>query len=266
MALLPAVVKIVQDQLNKEFNLTLKIDGMAGAATDSALNHCVLLPSDWTRERKVTGYLQYLAMKNGIEAGAIDGKWGPQTQHAYEELTALFATGARPAPWRAEEGAGAADDGQWPKATTVACNAFYGEVGKNQGKVNSPYPLKIAWDTSKTLNRFTAHEKVCPSIERVLARVLDHYGDTISALGLDMWGGCLNVRKMRGGTEYSMHSWGIAIDWDPTRNQLKWGKDKANFAKPEYDKWWDLWEEEGWVSLGRAKNYDWMHVQAARVK
>jgi hypothetical protein len=27
------------------------------------------------------------------------------------------------------------------------------------------------------------------------------------------------------------------------------------FAQPEYDAWWRFWEEEGWVSLGRTKNY-----------
>ncbi len=129
-----------------------------------------------------------------------------------------------------------------------------------------PYPLRIAWKKSQVVRRFTCHEKVADSIARVLTRVLDHYGDQIKPLGLDLWGGCLNVRKMRGGTKYSTHSWGIAIDWDPERNRLRWDKNKANFAKPEYEKWWQLWEEEGWVSLGQEKDYDWMHIQAARVR
>ena len=104
------------------------------------------------------------------------------------------------------------------------------------------------------------------SLGRVLAVVLDHYGlDEIKRLRLDLWGGCLNVRKMRGGDRYSMHSWGIALDYDPERNRLKWGRDKASFAKPEYDPWWEAWEQEGWVSLGRQRNFDWMHVQAAKI-
>ena len=37
------------------------------------------------------------------------------------------------------------------------------------------------------------------------------------------------------------------------------------FARPEYNMWWKLWEEEGWVSLERQRNFDWMHVQAARL-
>jgi hypothetical protein len=99
----------------------------------------------------------------------------------------------------------------------------------------------------------------------VLNRVLSHYGEEkIKALGLDMFGGCLNVRKIRGGNRYSTHSWGISIDYNPAQNKLRWGKDKAQFAKPEYDMWWKCWEDEGWISLGRLKDYDWMHVQAAR--
>jgi hypothetical protein len=62
-----------------------------------------------------------------------------------------------------------------------------------------------------------------------------------------------------------MHSWGIAIDFDPMRNQLKWGRDKARLAKPDAKKFWQAWERQGWVSLGRRKNYDWMHVQAAEL-
>ncbi len=62
-----------------------------------------------------------------------------------------------------------------------------------------------------------------------------------------------------------MHSWGIAVDYDPERNLVKWGRDRATFAKSEYDTWWKLWEEEGWVSLGRTRNFDWMHVQAAKL-
>jgi len=83
-------------------------------------------------------------------------------------------------------------------------------------------------------------------------------------LKLDLWGGCLNVRRMRGGRKYSTHSWGIAVDYDPLHNRLKWGRDKALFARPEYNKWWEFWEKEGWVSLGRTRNFDWMHIQAAK--
>ena len=102
-------------------------------------------------------------------------------------------------------------------------------------------------------------------MKRVLTNTFNHYGyERIKDLRLDHWGGCLNVRRMSGGRKYSTHSWGIAVDYDPQHNRLKWGRDKAFFARPEYSKWWEFWENEGWTSLGRTRNFDWMHIQAAK--
>lgn len=127
--------------------------------------------------------------------------------------------------------------------------------------------MKIAWEPEKVITKFTCHAKVSESLLRVLTNVKNTYGmQRIQSLGLDMWGGCLNVRQMRGGTKWSTHAWGIALDWDPGRNRLRWDKYKAQFAQPDYGMWWKHWEDEGWVSLGRERNYDWMHVQAAKIK
>lgn len=71
---------------------------------------------------------------------------------------------------------------------------------------------------------------------------------------------------MRGGGKWSMHAWGIAIDYDPERNQLTWGRERAAFSRPEYAACGGVsGRKREWVSLGRSKNYDWMHVQAARL-
>ena len=104
------------------------------------------------------------------------------------------------------------------------------------------------------------------SLGRILKRTLDHYGlERIRELKLDQWGGTLNVRKMRGGTKYSMHSWGIAIDIDPAHNRLHWGRDRAWLARRNRADFIDFFEDEGWISLGRERNFDWMHFQAARL-
>jgi hypothetical protein len=124
--------------------------------------------------------------------------------------------------------------------------------------------MRLAWDTTTFVKSTSCHQKVHDAALRILTRVLDHYGlDKIRELRLDLFGGCLNVRRMRGGNAWSMHSWGVAFDFDPDRNQLKWGRDRAAFARPEYGKWFELWEEEGAISLGRARNFDWMHTQFA---
>jgi hypothetical protein len=151
----------------------------------------------------------------------------------------------------------------WPPQREV--RKFYGPVGQNQVLVTPPYPF-VLYDSTKPVKKISLHKLVAPSALRVLERVREEYGlEQIKALHLDRYFGSLNVRRMRGGSSYSMHSWGIAIDFDANRNPLKWGRDKAAFAKPEYVKWWKAWEDEGWVSLGRTSNYDWMHVQAARL-
>jgi hypothetical protein len=129
-----------------------------------------------------------------------------------------------------------------------------------------PYPLRLSWETNTTVQRTRCHAKVKDSLARVLTNVLAAYGQQrIRELRLDLFGGGYNLRDKRGGSSLSTHAWGIAFDFDPDRNQLKWTRDRASFARPEYDAWWKCWEDEGWVSLGRTRNYDWMHVQAARV-
>ena len=66
---------------------------------------------------------------------------------------------------------------------------------------------------------------------------------------------------MRGGSDYSRHSWGIAIDLDPERNQLKTPYLKSNFSKQEYKKLHEIFEKHGFINLGKQKGYDAMHFE-----
>jgi hypothetical protein len=153
---------------------------------------------------------------------------------------------------------------KWPKQNYQSMVEFYGPVGENQTRLELPYNLKLAWDTSAVVRRITCNEKVCKSLYRIFEQTLKTYGlKEIQRLRLDLFGGCLNVRKMRGGSSWSIHSWGAAIDLDPDRNTLRMTSKQASFAKTEYRDFWKIVESEGWVSLGREKNYDWMHFQAA---
>ena len=99
---------------------------------------------------------------------------------------------------------------------------------------------------------------------RIVQATLDHYGmEKIRELGLDLYGGCFNNRSIIGGKATSMHAWGIAVDMDPDRNGLNIPAPKAVLSGPEYAAFWRFVEAEGAVSLGRSRDYDWMHFQFA---
>lgn len=210
----------------------------------------------------------------------IDGDFGARTEEAVRKFQTTFgldpdgivgpATIAElgkpfedlpPAPPPMKTGTSAVKN-KWPRQ--ASCPSFYGAVGKSQKTLILPFPMRIAWDKGKVVTKFSVHSKVHDSAARVFARIASEYSEAQRReTGIDLFGGCLNVRVMRGGSAYSMHSWGIAIDFDPERNQLKWGRDQARLAKPDCERFWKAWEDEGWLSLGRARNFDWMHVQAA---
>ncbi len=242
------------------------VDGIMGPGTRTALEKVPGFSSDWTINRRAVGVIQMAAEQRGIDGGAVDGYWGPQTQFAYGCLVEMVVQGQEPEPWRPEDRA-PANPRDWPsQAEEAELIRFFGNPGDHLIQVDLPYPHRIAWNTDQVVNRITCHEKVGPSLVKILGQVREHYHmEGILALGLDLWGGCYNKRRMRGGRRWSMHAWGIAMDYDPARNQLKWGSDRAVFARSEYRQWWRFWEAEGWVSLGRARNFDWMHVQAARL-
>lgn len=152
----------------------------------------------------------------------------------------------------------------WPRQADVP--SFYGAVGQHQTRIEIPYAMHLAWEKSTRISRMTLHEKVAASAERVLQEVAQIYNEKERAeLGLDLFAGSLNVRRMRGGSRYSMHSWGIAIDFDSARNRLSWKRPKARLSHSDAVPFWQAWEAEGWLSLGRARDFDWMHVQAARL-
>lgn len=153
---------------------------------------------------------------------------------------------------------------QWPRQANVS--SFFGPMGLGQTQIEVPFDMVLAWDRSTRLRRMTLHEQVASSALRALTQIAQTYSATErSALGLNLFGGSLNVRNMRGGKAYSMHAWGIAIDFDPERNQLTWKSPRARLSQADAIPFWQAWEAEGWLSLGRARDFDWMHVQAARL-
>jgi len=128
--------------------------------------------------------------------------------------------------------------------------------------IDLPYPMRLAWDKKVKVKKMRCHKLVAQDFLNVFNELLETYGyEKIVELGIDLFGGCFNFRAMRGGSDWSTHSWGIAIDLDPERNKLKETDRTARFARPEYKEMIDIFYKHGFISLGVEKNYDWMHFQ-----
>lgn len=247
-----------------------ELDGDIGPKSITAVNkvlrnNATKLFAGWEQfslQRRAVTAAQVILEAAGHEVGPLDGYAGMLTLHAMSQWQAPeepwrpddhFQTIQTPGavrPWGLQKDV----ERRFGPAAGPQCTA---------GVVQSPYRLKVAWDLEQTVRQFRCHEAVADSATRVLSRVAGAYSvEDITRLGLDIWSGCFANRKKRGGTTLSMHAYGLAIDFDDTRNQLKWDHTRASLASADCNTWWRLWEEEGWLSLGRARDFDWMHVQA----
>lgn len=271
----------LQVALSKSGFYSGDIDGLFGPKSEAALGQLLASrPSSvlvgwqgWALSRRKIALGQLICKDLEIDAGRIDGLYGPQTQAAFEAFN-RWKLGLPNDSWRDELEAQPASgpvpkSTKWPRESEVP--TFFGPLGTDclsvpLKRLVLPYPMRLAWKLNTQITGFSIHEKAHGSAARVFDKVLAHYGISgIEDLGLDLFGGCTSCRKKKNGTSWSMHAWSIAIDFDPGRNQLSWNHTRARLAKPDAVKFWEFWEAEGWLSLGRAKDFDWMHVQAARL-
>lgn len=213
--------------------------------------------SGWADDRVRLAVEQAMFKDLGFYSSTIDGLDGPAT-HVAAERWQDHITFNRPSP---DPTAGVAAATVWPLQRD--CPTFYGAPGTNQTHITPPYPVFYG---DQPVRLIVINKRCAESALRILQSVLAHYGlAKIHELGLDRFSGCYNNRPMRNGRTLSMHAFACAWDWDAGRNQLRMNHTQAQFAKPEYAAWFDAHEAEGWVSLGRARDFDWMHCQAARL-
>ncbi len=234
-------------------------------------------------------WLQSRLTAHGFAAGPIDGEVGALTKaalRAFEAanglpvdgtadpkvVRALRATSSAVTPAVAyslpdrddDDGAGMPEKSPWPRDREMA--KFFGEPGKNQVLVEVPFDMFLSWDTNERYRRVSVHRKVAKSAESCLQKIATTYSAIERhALGIDICGGTLAVRRKRGGRTLSTHAYGAAFDFDPLRNGLNVKAPMSRLSHQDAIPFWEIWEAEGWVSLGRARNFDWMHVQAVRL-
>jgi hypothetical protein len=140
----------------------------------------------------------------------------------------------------------------------------YGQPGdeSNLTIVQFPYPMRIAWDLSKTVLKSLCHKLVKDNFTLVMNDLLSHYGiDELRRLEIDIFGGLYNFRKMRGGNKWSRHSWAIAWDLNPVKNGLKTKWAACQFSKPEYKPLIDIHYSHGFFSYGKERDFDAMHFE-----
>lgn len=154
----------------------------------------------------------------------------------------------------------------WPTQMEVRSGrSIFGAAGCEGDLVSiaAAYPLFYEGQQLKTIR---VHRLIATHVAGALREVLEHYGiERIRELGLDRYGGSYNYRSSTGSSALSMHAWGIALDFAPETNAYHQKAPEATLSRAECAAWWEIWERHGAVSLGRARGYDWMHLQFARL-
>lgn len=145
-----------------------------------------------------------------------------------------------------------------------ACLAAYGDP--SQAKFQGTWLVRHALPAA-VLPFFPPY----PGVPKVTAIYLNKFAAAaLDAVLLDLlatglikelktYDGCLNLRQKRGIKEYSVHSWGLALDFNASRNPLgvKWGSQPGMFS-PAFVA---LWEKHGWVAGARWGRADAQHFQ-----
>ncbi|MCC5973179.1 MAG: hypothetical protein JJT81_03920 [Rubellimicrobium sp.] len=227
----------------------------------------------WPDARRLIGVGQRILAVQGFEPGPVDGWAGHNTRAALTAWQVRRETGqdwqVTRRPVQASGPQHGPDTAQAAYPSQSAMVPFYGPAGGPEataGIVALPFAFQLSWNLSQEIRSFRCHRRLAAPLTSIFAETARHYGQArMTALRLHIWGGCFNHRNMRGGSALSTHAWGAAVDLDPERNMLSWGRDRAALAQGDYDAFWRIVETHGATSLGKVADRDWMHLQFARL-
>ena len=157
---------------------------------------------------------------------------------------------------------------EWPHDYEEAIKDYYGETGTQQIRIDLPFPMVLSWEPEVTIQSFKCHMAVADSLLKIFNEIASVYSLTeIQELGLNQFGGCLNVRDQRGKenkNKPSRHSWGIAIDICPDGNGLHTPFAESKFSDAKYIPLFNAFIRQGWLCAGLEWGYDSMHFQATK--
>lgn len=175
-----------------------------------------------------------------------------RTPNGYDEITAMFGN---PTP----------ADGTLNPVWKV----------KNIKIARPPAGWQLYYQADKVLIKVSGlrvHRLLEPSLLNVLREVWEHARSQLSAgdtdheirdwlhlSRLNLHGCAFNYRKKRvTSKDLSLHSYGIALDWNPKNNP-----EKSPLTKPLPDWWYAIWQANGWHDGRKFTTPDPMDVQFA---
>jgi D-alanyl-D-alanine carboxypeptidase len=128
--------------------------------------------------------------------------------------------------------------------------------------VKLPWRGVASWDRTLRITGLRVHKDTAGSLSDILALIWAMAGKSqraIETMGMHLIGGGYNWRQKRRGSSLSMHSYGIAVDFDPDRNGMGDPTPAMDLRVVE------IFEHHGWTWGGRwsPASRDGMHFQAA---
>jgi hypothetical protein len=138
--------------------------------------------------------------------------------------------------------------------TSQQCFARYGDPSANEGK------FMAVWDVPACCEHGAIPRKIyCnKDIVSLLTQAFKNINDRGLANQVKTWDGCFNIRRKRGATSMSLHSWGLAIDINAAWN----GFGKPPTMSPELVK---CFTDAGFDWGGKWSRPDGMHFQIAKL-
>jgi len=170
--------------------------------------------------------------KVGVEG---DGFFGPKSIAAVQKHLRRLMEGA---PYR-------------PKPNARDLILFYGSPGDESNLVNLPVQ-GVKYD-GRPVKTIRCNQKCAESLSSILLELAD-----AAPWILERYDGCFNFRKMRGGSSWSLHAWGAAIDFDAGNNgnHTHWpSRATMPFIVME------IFARHGWLSAGAFWGRDAMHFE-----
>lgn len=251
------------------------IDGLIGPKTKAAIKAVeakhkadyTFDPTSTLEKRRHTAALQACLHELDYDPGIIDGWYGVFTEEALNAFLFKEVNGTDEQIDRTPLSS-AAGNSSIPHQNDV--EQVYGtpcaDIETKLVTIRLPFQLRIDWNLRQRTNKIRVHRLAAQQLKTALIAIRDHYGETkMRELGIDRYAGAYNCRKMRGGSKWSMHAYGCAIDFYARPNGLRTRCPQALFCGVAYKPFLDIMEANEWLPAIRLWGADAMHFQRARL-